>query len=54
MQYSATMNSALFEFYRKYRANLIVLPPYSSELNPIEKYLVCIEEQDNYIAGGSQ
>ena len=70
MQYSGTMNSALFELWfekcllpclekgativmdnasfhrkkqlyeicRKYGFNLIFLPPYSPELNPIEKY----------------
>ncbi|MDE5772766.1 MAG: transposase [Ruminococcus sp.] len=28
----------LYEICKKYRVNLIFLPPYSPELNPIEKY----------------
>ena len=36
----------LYEICKKYEVNLIFLPPYSPELNPIEKILVCIKAQN--------
>lgn len=77
MQYSGTMDAALFEYWfekwllpclekgtvividnasfhrkkklyeicKKYEVNLIFLPPYSPELNPIEKYWYVLKQK---------